>query len=78
MLSQLTVRMRLIFLALLPLIVLVLVIGMALNNASRLNQSFEELFRDRMQPVSQLKVFADAYAVTIVDSLHKYRAEVFG
>lgn len=60
MLSQLTVRMRLIFLALLPLIVLVLVIGMALNNASRLNQSFEELFRDRMQPVSQLKVFADA------------------
>ncbi|CAE6961795.1 MAG TPA: methyl-accepting chemotaxis protein [Pseudomonas oleovorans] len=77
MLSRLTVRMRLLFLALLPLVVLVLVIGMAVNNASRLNQSFEELFKDRMQPVSQLKVFADAYAVTIVDSLHKYRAELF-
>ncbi len=77
MLSQLTVRMRLMLLALLPLVVLVLVIGMAVNNASRLNQSFEELFKDRMQPVSQLKVFSDAYAVTIVDALHKYRAELF-
>ncbi|KAE8235468.1 hypothetical protein A4X03_0g9766, partial [Tilletia caries] len=49
---------------------------MAVSNASRLN-SFEELFKDRLQPVSQLKVFSDAYAVAIVDSLHKYRAQLF-
>jgi methyl-accepting chemotaxis protein len=77
MLSQLTVRTRLLFLALLPLLVLILVIAMAVNNASRLNDSFEELFKDRLQPVSQLKVFSDAYAVVIVDSLHKYRAQLF-
>ncbi|MGA4323120.1 methyl-accepting chemotaxis protein [Ectopseudomonas hydrolytica] len=77
MLSQLTVRTRLLFLALLPLLVLILVIAMAVNNASRLNDSFEELFKDRLQPVSQLKVFSDAYAVAIVDSLHKYRARLF-
>ncbi|MVW74473.1 HAMP domain-containing protein [Pseudomonas sp. R-22-3w-18] len=77
MLTQLTVRMRLLLLALVPLVVLVLVIGMALNNASRANQSFVELFQDRMQPISQIKVVSDAYAVAMVDALHKYRAGVF-
>nr|WP_256665856.1 methyl-accepting chemotaxis protein [Pseudomonas sp. 8Z] len=70
-------RKRLLLLALLPMIVLALVIAMAVNNGSRLNHNFEALFKDRLQPVSQLKVLADAYAVAIVDALHKYRAEVF-
>jgi methyl-accepting chemotaxis protein len=77
MLTQLTVRIRLLLLALVPLVVLVLVIGMALNNASRSNLSFVELFQDRMQPISQIKVVSDAYAVAMVDALHKYRAGVF-
>ncbi len=77
MLAQLTVRARLLLLAVVPLLVLVAVIGMALSNASRLNQSFEELFADRMKPISQLKQVSDTYAVAMVDALHKYRAEVF-
>ncbi|HEX5843786.1 MAG TPA: methyl-accepting chemotaxis protein [Pseudomonas sp.] len=77
MLAQITVRARLLLLAVVPLLVLVVVIGMALSNASRLNQSFEELFRDRMQPISQIKLVSDAYAVAMVDALHKYRAGVF-
>jgi hypothetical protein len=75
MLAQLTVRARLLLLAVVPLLVL---IGMALSNASRLNQSFEELFADRMQPISQLKLISDAYAVVMVDALHKYRPGIFG
>jgi len=77
MLAQLTVRARLLLLAVVPLLVLVVVIAMALSNASRLNQSFEALFTDRMQPISQLKIISDAYAVSIVDASHKYRAGVF-
>jgi len=77
MLAQLTVRARLLLLAVVPLLVLIVVIGMALSNASKLNQSFDELFVDRMQPISQLKVVSDAYAVAMVDALHKYRAGVF-
>jgi methyl-accepting chemotaxis protein len=77
MLAQLTVRARLLLLAVVPLLVLIVVIGMALSNASKLNQSFAELFVDRMQPISQLKVVSDAYAVAMVDALHKYRAGVF-
>ncbi|MDG9929406.1 MULTISPECIES: methyl-accepting chemotaxis protein [unclassified Pseudomonas] len=73
MLAQLTVRARLLLLAVVPLLVLVAVIGMALANASKLNDSFDELFKDRMRPISQLKVVADAYAISMVDALHKYR-----
>ena len=77
MLAQLTVRARLLLLAVVPLLVLIVVISMALSNASKLNDSFDELFTDRMQPISQLKVVSDAYAVAMVDALHKYRAGVF-
>ncbi|MES2817390.1 MAG: methyl-accepting chemotaxis protein [Pseudomonadota bacterium] len=77
MLAQVTVRTRLLLLAVVPLLVLLGVIVMALSNASRIHQRFEELFVDRMQPISQLKVVSDAYAVTMVDALHKYRAGIF-
>lgn len=77
MLAQLTVRARLLLLAVVPLLVLIAVIGMALSNASKINQSFDELFNDRMRPVSQLKVVSDVYAVAMVDALHKYRAGIF-
>lgn len=77
MLAQLTVRARLLLLAVVPLLVLIVVIGMALSNASKLNDKFHELFTDRMRPISQLKVVSDAYAVAMVDALHKYRAGIF-
>ena len=78
MLNQLHVRTRLLALALLPLAVLLGVMLLALSNAGRLNQSFEELFVDRMQPISQLKEVSDAYAVSMVDALHKHRAGLLG
>jgi len=74
MLNQLRVRTRLLALALLPLAVLLGVMLLAASNAGRLNQSFEALFIDRMQPISQLKEVSDAYAVSMVDALHKHRA----
>lgn len=74
MLSQLSVRTRLLLLALLPLLVLLGVIALSLSNAGRINQSFESLFLDRMQPISQIKAVSDAYAVSMVDALHKHRA----
>ncbi|MGL4318376.1 MAG: methyl-accepting chemotaxis protein [Pseudomonas sp.] len=74
MLSQLSVRTRLLLLALLPLLVLLGVIVLSLSNTGRINQSFESLFLDRMQPISQIKAVSDAYAVNMVDALHKHRA----
>lgn len=74
MLANLSIRLRLLILTLVPLVALLAVMALAVNNASRLNRNFEELFIDRMQPISQIKTVADAYAVNMVDTLHKYRA----
>ncbi len=68
MLTGVTVRIRLLVLALLPLTMLVTVIAMALANASRLDASFQDLFNNRMKPISQLKIVADAVAVSVVDA----------
>ncbi|MFI8748207.1 methyl-accepting chemotaxis protein [Pseudomonas sp. NPDC077186] len=74
MLASLSIQRRLLILTLAPLAALLLVMALALDIASRLNRHFEELFVDRMQPISQIKTMADAYAVDMVDALHKYRA----
>lgn len=50
MLTGVTVRIRLLGLALLPLTMLVTVIAMAPANASRLDASFQDLFNNRMKP----------------------------
>lgn len=77
MLARTTIRARLLVLAILPLLVLLVVIAMALLNTSRINSNLHGLFTDRMNPISQLKTVSDSYAVSMVDTLHKYRAGMF-
>ncbi|MBX9754239.1 MAG: methyl-accepting chemotaxis protein [Pseudomonadaceae bacterium] len=77
MLSQISVRTRLLLLIAVPLLALILVVVLGLVNAGRMNEHFNELYTDRMSPIAQLKVISDAYAVSIVDATHKYRAGVF-
>lgn len=77
MLRKTSIRVRLLALAILPLMVLIAVIGAAINNTSRINDNMDRLFIDRMKPISQLKIISDSYAVSMVDTLHKYRAGVF-
>ncbi|CAD5107570.1 HAMP domain-containing methyl-accepting chemotaxis protein [Pseudomonas carbonaria] len=74
MLNQISVRTRLLLLALLPLLVLVGVMGLAASNTGQLNDDFEELFTDRMQPVNRLNEISNAYTVSMVDAMHKHRA----
>jgi methyl-accepting chemotaxis protein len=74
MLASISIQRRLLILTLAPLAALVVVMALALDIAGRLNRHFEELFIDRMQPISQIKSVADAYAVDMFDALHKYRA----
>ncbi|MGV8677692.1 hypothetical protein ACV356_31545, partial [Pseudomonas aeruginosa] len=50
---------------------------MALANARLRDASFQALFNNRMKPISQLKLFAYAVAVSVVDALDKSRAGVF-
>lgn len=77
MLAHTTIRTRLALLVIAPLLVLTAVIVIASLNAQRINSNLDHLFNDRMKPISQLKVVSDSFAVSIVDTLHKYRAGIF-
>jgi methyl-accepting chemotaxis protein len=74
MLNQLKVRSRLILLSMIPLCFLVLLAVMSLKDMRVLARGVDSLYQDRVIPLQQLKSVSDAYAVTIVDTLHKYRA----
>lgn len=74
MLNQFKVRSRLILLSAIPLCFLVLLAVMSLKDMRVLAKGVDSLYLDRVVPLQQLKTVSDAYAVTIVDTLHKYRA----
>ncbi len=74
MLNQITVKMRLLLLALIPLVVLTLVTLIAIHQMQTLNAGIGSLYNDRIQPLRQIKEISDAYAVTMVDTLHKHKA----
>jgi methyl-accepting chemotaxis protein len=77
MLSQISVRARLMLLIATPMLALFLVVVLGWVNAGNMNNNFNELYSDRMSPIAQLKKVSDSYAVSIVDATHKYRAGVF-
>ena len=76
MLNQFKVSTRLAMLAAVPLLVLIGICFGALSNMSQLGKVVDSLYQDRVKPLQQLKTVSDAFAVTIVDTLHKHRAGV--
>jgi methyl-accepting chemotaxis protein len=74
MLNQFKVRSRLIMLAALPLIVLAFLSVVSVLNMRDLASGVDSLYQDRVKPLQQIKIVSDAFAVTIVDTLHKHRA----
>ena len=76
MFNQFKVRTRLAMLAAVPLLVLIGICVGALSNMAKLSQGVDSLYQDRVKPLQQLKTVSDAFAVIIVDSLHKHRAGI--
>ncbi len=74
MLNQFKVRSRLIVLAALPLLVLVCLSVVSILDMRQLASGVDSLYQDRVKPLQQIKTVSDAYAVTVVDTLHKHRA----
>jgi methyl-accepting chemotaxis protein len=52
--------------------------GAGYYGMSSMTESMESLYDNRVVPLQQLKIVADAYAVSIVDTTHKLRAGSFG
>jgi methyl-accepting chemotaxis protein len=74
MLNSTSVKTRLAVMAILPgafFIVMSIIVNSIMNTQ---NIGIESLYSDRVLPLKQIKQVSDNYAVSIVDSLHKYRA----
>ncbi|HEX5792567.1 MAG TPA: methyl-accepting chemotaxis protein [Rheinheimera sp.] len=76
MLNNYSVKSRLTVLAAVPLVILLLVTWVALQQMQLLNRGINSLYLDRVKPLQQIKQVSDAYAVTTVDTLHKYRGQI--
>lgn len=75
MLNHLTVKLRLTSLIVVPLLIILLLSMVSLREMQQLNQGINSLYHDRVVPLRQIKVVSDAYAVTMVDTFHKYRSD---
>ncbi|SEA93704.1 methyl-accepting chemotaxis protein [Alkalimonas amylolytica] len=75
MLNQLSVKLRLTAIIVVPLVVILVLAILSLREMQQLNQGIDSLYHDRVVPLRQIKVVSDAYAVTMVDTFHKYRSE---
>nr|WP_139213967.1 methyl-accepting chemotaxis protein [Pseudomonas guineae] len=76
MLGQMSVKLRLLLLALPPLLALVLLAAISLNQMGNLNQGINSLYVDRVEPMEQLITVNNGYANALIDLGHKYRAEL--
>jgi len=74
MLNQLTIKLRLIATLTLLCLLLLLVGTHGLLGLRATNDSLETVYNDRVVPLKQLKLVADAYAVSIIDAVNKLNA----
>lgn len=76
MLNQMSVKSRLLLLVCLPLLLLIAISAISIKEMGFLSDGATSIYQDRVVPLKQIKQVADAYAVTSVDLLHKYRGEL--
>ncbi|QKJ66380.1 MCP four helix bundle domain-containing protein [Deefgea piscis] len=68
---QISIQQRLIYTVLFLSLILMTLGGMGLYNLQQVNQSLKTVYEDRVVPLKQLKIIADAYAVNIIDAANK-------
>lgn len=72
--NNLSIRLRLLISYALPVAALVFISVLAIVGKSKTQQGVDEIYKDRVVPLEQLKVIADSYAVLIIDAVNKANA----
>ncbi len=75
--QRMSLRSQLLLLVLTPVVALLLVGGLGIGAMRTAVHGLDTVYRDRVVPMRDLKLIADAYAVSIVDASHKVRAGTF-
>lgn len=78
LLTQLTVRGRLLLLILIPLLALLAASGFAINLMGKIEQGVTRIYSDSVVPLKGLKAVADSYAATVIDAVNKANAGRIG
>ncbi|MAS25865.1 MAG: hypothetical protein CMI08_06945 [Oceanospirillaceae bacterium] len=76
MLRKTSIKLRLIAILAIPLLALLLSSGLLLNRMIALHDDLDSLYEHRVHPLQQLKNTSDAYTVTTLELLHKYRGNL--
>ncbi|MCU1719430.1 methyl-accepting chemotaxis protein [Pseudomonas sp. 5P_3.1_Bac2] len=74
MFSSISVKFRLLLLFVPPLLVLVLLAGVSLQQMAQLNSGIDSLYVDRVEPMQQLSSVTNNYANALIDLPSKFRA----
>lgn len=74
MLKDVSIKSKLMLLLVVPIISLVIVSVMMLNQLSNTEAGVERIYNDRVVPLEDLKTIADSYAVSVIDAINKANA----
>jgi len=74
MIKGLSIRSRILLLALLPILAIVGILFIALSELKHTASGVDRIYLDRVVPLKDLKVIADDYAVSVIDAINKANA----
>lgn len=74
MIEQLSIKNRIIILCVLPILALLVILFISLNELKHTAEGVDRIYLDRVVPLKDLKVIADDYAVLVVDAVNKANA----
>ena len=77
MFKSTTISLRLILAFAVPLLLLVILGSQSYFSVRAMHQHIDTLYDDRIVPLTELKLIADAYAVNVIDAVNKANAGVF-
>ena len=75
-LNYISIRNKLIFISILPIVGLAIIVLTAMNNIAEINKGVDRIYADRVVPLEQLKGIADDYAVFVIDAVNKANAGI--
>jgi len=71
--SSMSIKSRLVLTLAILCVVIIAIGGLGLNGLRQTVRGLETVYNDRVVPLAQIKVIADAYAVNVVDTAHEVR-----
>lgn len=74
LISNLSIRTKLLLASVLPILGLIILVATALSQLKAANDGVDRIYNERVVPLEDLKIIADDYAVLVIDAVNKANA----